>query len=169
VKSAEKRDREQSQGDGQGQGDVGQASQEAARHAWRIMSELAPFMRAHWAALAAEFDLTPAQGTVLRRLEPGKPLPMNSLADLLVCDASNVTGIVDKLEARGLIERQPSPGDRRVKMLTVTPRGAELRRHFIARSSEPPAAIAGLAPPDLRRLGEILGRLVERYGKPGSR
>src|SRR5213595_1267082 len=100
---------------------------EAACRAWRIMSELAPFMRAHWAALSAEFELTPAQGSVLRHLEPGKPVPMNSLADLLVCDASNITGIVDKLEARGLIERQPSPDDRRVKMLTVTARGAELR------------------------------------------
>jgi DNA-binding MarR family transcriptional regulator len=128
------------------------------------MSEVAPFMRAHWASLAAEFELTPAQASVLRGLEPGKPVPMNSLADMLVCDASNITGIVDKLEARGLIERQASPGDRRVKMLTVTPRGAELRRRFITRSSEPPAAIAGLALPDLRRLGEILTRLVARYG-----
>jgi DNA-binding MarR family transcriptional regulator len=127
------------------------------------MSELAPFMRAHWAALAAEFDLTPAQGSVLRHLEPGKPVPMNSVAEVLVCDASNVTGIVDKLEARGLIERQPSADDRRVKMLVVTARGAELRQRFIARSSEPPAAIAGLPVPDLRRLGEILGRLVTRY------
>jgi MarR family transcriptional regulator, organic hydroperoxide resistance regulator len=135
------------------------------------MSELAPFMRAHWAALASEFELTPAQASVLRGLEPGKPVPMNSLADMLVCDASNITGIVDKLEARGLIERQASPDDRRVKMLTVTARGAELRRRFIARSSEPPAAIAGLALPDLRRLGEILTRLVSRYGathKPRS-
>jgi DNA-binding MarR family transcriptional regulator len=136
------------------------------------MSELAPFMRAHWAALASEFDLTPAQGSVLRHLEPGKPVPMNSLAELLVCDASNITGIVDKLEARGLIERQPSPDDRRVKMLAVTARGAELRQSFISRSSEPPAAIAGLAVPDLRRLGEILGRLVTRYAagkRPGDR
>jgi DNA-binding MarR family transcriptional regulator len=144
---------------------------DAACRVWRIMSELAPFMRAHWSALAAEFELTPGQASVLRGLEPGKPVPTNCLADMLVCDASNITGIVDKLEARGLIERQPSPGDRRVKMVTVTARGEELRRHFIARSSEPPAAIAGLARADLSRLGEILTRLVGRYGastKPRS-
>jgi DNA-binding MarR family transcriptional regulator len=121
-------------------------------------------MRAHWTALAAEFELSPAQASVLRALEPGKPVPMNSLAELLICDASNITGIVDKLEARGLIERQPSPGDRRVKMLTVTAKGSELRRRFIERSSEPPAAIAGLPVPDLKRLAEILTRLVARYG-----
>jgi MarR family transcriptional regulator, organic hydroperoxide resistance regulator len=132
------------------------------------MSELAPLFRAHWATLAAEFDLTPGQGMALRRLEPGQPVPMNSLAGLLACDASNITGIVDKLEARGLIERQASPGDRRVKMLTVTARGAELRRRFIDRSSEPPAAIAGLPLPDLNRLAEILGRLVARYGTGGG-
>jgi DNA-binding MarR family transcriptional regulator len=124
-------------------------------------------MKSHWTALAAEFDLTPAQGTALRRLEPGKPVPMSSLADLLFCDASNITGIVDKLEARGLIERQASPDDRRVKMLAVTAQGAELRRRFLARSSEPPAAVSGMPPEDQRQLAEILARMVEGYTAAG--
>lgn len=39
----------------------------------------------------------------------GRPLPMRALAELLGCDASNVTGIVDRLEARGLVRREAAP------------------------------------------------------------
>ena len=48
---------------------------------------------------------------------------MSSLAGKLFCDDSNVTGIVDRLEARGLIERRPAEHDRRVKLLGLTPEG----------------------------------------------
>ena len=132
--------------------------------AWQLLSQLAPLMRAHWADLAAEFDLSPAQGMTLRRLEPGKPVPMNSLVDVLLCDASNVTGIVDKMEARGLIERQASPDDRRVKMLLLTARGTDLRKKFLERSSEPPASIAALPADDQKRLCAILQRLLDHQG-----
>ena len=44
-------------------------------------------------------------------IEPGKEVPMGALARSLFCDPSNVTGIVDRLEARGLIERRPADGD----------------------------------------------------------
>lgn len=128
--------------------------------AWQLLSQLAPLMRSYWTALAAEFDLTPAQGMALRRIEPDRPVPMNSLTEVLLCDASNVTGIVDKLEARGLIERQASPDDRRVKMLALTDRGAELRRKFLDRSSSPPASIAALPADDQRKLCAILEQML---------
>ena len=51
------------------------------------------------------------------------PLPMRGLAALLVCDASNVTGIVDRLEARELVRREADPADRRVKMVMLTEEG----------------------------------------------
>jgi DNA-binding MarR family transcriptional regulator len=139
-------------------------SREPGRQAWQLLSQLSPVMRAHWANLAAEFELSPAQGMALRWLEPGKPVPMNSLADVLLCDASNVTGIVDKLEARGFIARQPAPEDRRVKMLALTPKGTELRRKFIDRSSEPPPSIAALPADDQRKLCAILQLLLDHGG-----
>ena len=49
---------------------------------------------------------------------------MGRLADTLSCDASNVTGLVDRLESRGLVRRQPSPDDRRVKVLAPHARRA---------------------------------------------
>ncbi len=131
-----------------------------ARRAWQLLSEVGLTLRATWIDIAAEFDLTPAQALALRRLEPDTPLPMNTLAEAMICDASNVTGIVDKLEARGLIERRTIEHDRRVKMLVVTKRGEELRRRFLLRSSQPPATITALTADDQRQLSEVLERLL---------
>ncbi|MEA2699061.1 MAG: hypothetical protein QOI66_3332 [Myxococcales bacterium] len=131
-----------------------------ARRAWQLLSEVGLSLRATWIDIAAEFDLTPAQALALRRLEPNTPLPMNTLAEAMICDASNVTGIVDKLEARGLIERRTIEHDRRVKMLVVTKRGEELRRRFLLRSSQPPPSIAALTTEDQRQLSDVLERLL---------
>ncbi|HEY2900388.1 MAG TPA: MarR family transcriptional regulator [Polyangia bacterium] len=135
-------------------------AEETARRAWQLLGEVALTLRAAWVDIAAEFDLTPAQALALKRLEPNTPLPMNTLAEAMLCDASNVTGIVDKLEARGLIERRAIEHDRRVKMLVVTKRGEELRRKFLQRSSQPPPLVATLTSEDHRQLSEILERLL---------
>jgi DNA-binding MarR family transcriptional regulator len=74
----------------------------------------------------------------------------------LVCDASNVTGIVDKLETRGLIVRQGAEHDRRVKQLIVTERGRELRAKLTARMYEAPATVAGLPTPQKLHLTALL-------------
>ncbi|MER7000576.1 MarR family transcriptional regulator [Streptomyces sp. NPDC000410] len=73
-------------------------------------------------AAAARDKLTASQGKTLSVLRHG-PTPMRALAETLACDASNITGIVDRLEKRGLVRREPSPGDRRVKNVVLTPEG----------------------------------------------
>jgi DNA-binding MarR family transcriptional regulator len=102
-------------------------------------------MRGWWSALCEELDLTPSQGLALRRLDPERPLGMSTLAEALACDASNVTGIVDKLETRGLIARRGADHDRRVKTLVVTERGRALRDRLIARLLEAPPAVKALS------------------------
>src|SRR6266478_3342593 len=77
--------------------------------------------------LAAGLDLSPAQCHVLHLIEPARPIPMGQLAETLACDASNVTGLVDRLESRGLVRRHPSTEDRRVKVFELTPAGSRLR------------------------------------------
>ncbi|WP_344518028.1 MarR family winged helix-turn-helix transcriptional regulator, partial [Streptomyces paradoxus] len=74
---------------------------------------------------AAHHGLTPQQVKVLIALE-GAALPMRRIAERLGAEPSNLTGIVDKLETRGLLERQPDPGDRRVKILAITDTGREM-------------------------------------------
>src|SRR5213078_1350098 len=84
-------------------------SDSEAEELWRLLVELGvAHVRTHFQRVIVELDLSPPQAYALRRLEPERPLPMRDLADGLACDASNVTGIVDRLERRGLVERQVS-------------------------------------------------------------
>ncbi|MCW7991100.1 MarR family transcriptional regulator, partial [Streptomyces platensis subsp. clarensis] len=64
---------------------------------------------------AAQHALTGAQARVLGLLSL-EPTPMRKIAEKLKCEPSNVTGIIDRLESRGLAERRPDPADRRVKV-----------------------------------------------------
>jgi DNA-binding MarR family transcriptional regulator len=85
---------------------------------------------------------------------------MKQLAASLSCDASNVTGLVDRLESRGLIRRVAGTADRRVKVLDLTPTGARLRAELVSRMSTPPAALNRLSARDQRELERILSRLL---------
>ena len=116
---------------------------------WSTLIEFVVSTKGWWIALCTEMDLTPAQGHALRTLDPAQPVPMSTLADALFCDASNVTGIVDKLESRGLIARQGADHDRRVKQLIVTEKGRKLRDRLVARMMEAPAAVVAL-PTDVK-------------------
>ena len=111
-------------------------------------------------AIAGEFELAPAQVMALGRLEPGRPCAMSELAGALRCDNSNVTGIADRLESRGLVERRPGEHDRRVKMLHLTQEGAELREQLWERLSRPPEALAGLSAEDATALRDVLRRAL---------
>jgi MarR family transcriptional regulator, organic hydroperoxide resistance regulator len=128
--------------------------------AWALMVRLFLGNKPRMAAIAQEFDLAPMQMHALMALPPGQEIPMSALAEFLVCDASNVTGIVDRLEARGLIERRPAPKDRRVKMLAVTGKGARVRGRVGARMAEPPASIAGLPRADQRAIRDALRKAL---------
>jgi DNA-binding MarR family transcriptional regulator len=132
-------------------------TEEPAAEAWSLMVELSfSTNKPRLMAISQEYDLSPMQLHALRALEPGLELTMSALAGSLFCDASNVTGIVDRLEDRGLIERRPAAHDRRVKMLAVTDEGARLRQEIVERLSEPPPWLAGLARADQRALRDAL-------------
>src|SRR2546423_13963637 len=111
---------------------MNRAESDACR-AWQLLMRFFFAQRAHLPAWAAESDLSPAQCHVLHLIEPGRPLPMSRLADTLSCDASNVTGLIDRLESRGLVRREASRQDRRVKVLQLTPTGSRLRAQLLKR------------------------------------
>jgi DNA-binding MarR family transcriptional regulator len=133
-------------------------AQEAWGLLWRVMQANKP----RFMALAQEMGLAPMQLHALRLIEPGDGVPMSSLAGMLFCDASNVTGIVDRLEARGLIERRPSPKDRRVKLLVLTEEGARLRESAYRQMTTPPPAIAALPLKHKRALRDALRATFEQ-------
>lgn len=75
--------------------------------------------------IGAQYGLTSMQTLALLLLE--KPLPMNSLTTIFGCDASNITGIVDGLHRKNLVDRVENPNDRRVRLLVLSTVGKELR------------------------------------------
>jgi DNA-binding MarR family transcriptional regulator len=133
-----------------------------AGEAWALMHDLFHASRRRFLAVASEFELSPPQVRALGVLDPDRPVPMSELAEALHCDNSNVTGIVDRLEDRGLVERRSATHDRRVKMLAVTPRGAEVRERLAERLEQPPAPLARLSPEDQRTLRDIMRRALEQ-------
>lgn len=125
----------------------------------QLVLRLGERMRRHYASRAEEVDLTPVQAQVLRHLVGG-PLPMGELAARLSCDASNVTGLSDRLEARGLLEREPSRADRRVKVLRLTATGRALHERLWRRLMTDSPVDRGLSVEEQRTLRELLGKLA---------
>lgn len=128
---------------------------------WRLTFALSTVMRGHLERVCAEFGLTPPQAYALAQLEPARPRPMHELAAGLRCDASNVTGIANRLEARGLIRRQPSKTDRRVRALMLTDDGEQLRRALLARLAETPPPLTVLDDGDRQALTRLIATVVE--------
>jgi DNA-binding MarR family transcriptional regulator len=108
-------------------------------------------------AAAALHGLTMTQAKMLILLR--QPLPMRALAGRLACDASNITGLVDRLEARGLVSRQADAADRRIKNVVATQEGREAVRLIRADMRGTSEAFARLDEEGRRSLYELLGRL----------
>ena len=86
---------------------------------------------------------------------------MGRLAGMLGCHASNVTGLVDRLEARGVVQRRPSADDRRIKVLDLTPEGSRLRAQMLRRMTTGARPISRLTVGQQRTLVKILEVLVD--------
>jgi DNA-binding MarR family transcriptional regulator len=137
--------------------EVGAAPSPAAE-AWAELRILLGQQRRRFLSAASELDLHPAQAGALLHL--GSPLPMTELAAMLACDNSNVTGLVDRLEARGLVARQATPEDRRVKHVVLTAAGGRARAQLLAGVGTPPAGFAHLSDAEQRQLRDLLRRVV---------
>ena len=134
-------------------------AESAAAEVWTLLRTLFGQQRRRFLIAASELDLHPAQAGALLQL--ASPLPMRELADLLACDSSNVTGLVDRLEARGLVARQPSSNDRRVKHVVLTPAGGRLREELLERVGRPAVALERLSAVEQAQLRDLLRRVIE--------
>lgn len=132
----------------------------AADEAWALMHQLMMAERRQFLTVAGELDLHPAQAGALVQMDPEVPMPMHELAASLRCDNSNVTGIVDRLEARGLVQRRPYEGDRRVRQVVLTPLGAAARDRIRGRMSTAPESLRRLSAADQRTLRDVLRRAL---------
>src|SRR4051794_20862266 len=127
---------------------------DTAREAWRLLAPLVyppPFIH-----IGREHDLRPAAFAAVRMLD--RPRAMSEIASSLHCDNSNVTGIVDGLEEKGLVERQPAEHDRRVKLIALTPEGRRLRGRLMKAVEVPPEWMQRLSDEGQEALRGILER-----------
>ncbi|MFF6810777.1 MarR family winged helix-turn-helix transcriptional regulator [Streptomyces sp. NPDC012403] len=109
---------------------------------------------------AAGHALTGAQAKLLSLLSL-EPLPMRKLAQRLKCEPSNVTGIVDRLESRGLVERRLDPADRRVKLAAATAEGRRVARSLRESLRFAREPLAGLSETERVALRDALRRMLD--------
>ncbi|WP_433605648.1 MarR family winged helix-turn-helix transcriptional regulator [Prescottella agglutinans] len=105
-------------------------------------------------AAAAAHELTPLQAKALLAAED--PTPMRQIADRLYAEPSNVTTIIDRLESRGLVERRPDPGDRRIRLVAATAAGRKVAADLRARMPFTADPLARLTAQQRERLRELL-------------
>jgi len=122
--------------------------------------------------LARDAGLTDTQTDVLWRLSREAEMTARRLAELLQCDASTATSMIDRLEKRGLVRRIPHPSDRRAKLIQLTPAGCELRDRVIRHTSAH-SPFARLDRPRRLQLHALLrdvidGTTTEGETSPGS-
>lgn len=122
----------------------------------RALYEAVEVQRRAFALVAETHGLTPPQARSILLLRD--PTPMRAIAEHLACDASNVTGIADRLHLRGLVDSTPGD-DRRVKLLTLTSKGRQLRRALQRQLGEQTPMMTRLSPAERRQLVALLEKL----------
>lgn len=133
-----------------------------ARATTRLEQRLWDFVSAYDVAFAQAAEangLSTAQACALTPLTRDRST-MRGLADELCCDASNVTQVIGRLEARGLVTREPDPDDGRVRQVAITAAGRELRARVERSFTFPREALARLEPDERDQLEQLLARML---------
>ena len=130
----------------------------AAYEAWSAIFELFGRYKPTMLAIQGEYGLRPPMVFAMKELD--EPKPMGRIAEVLACDNSQMTWITDRLEEKGLVERQADPKDRRVKLLALTEEGRRIRDEIAERLAVPPPEIASLSAADARALRDLLRKAL---------
>lgn len=101
-----------------------------------LLSDVGRLVRIHADRRAAETGMTRAQWVILARLERMGGLSQKELADVLEVEPITVGRQIDRLQARGLVERRPDPTDRRVWRLHLTPEATPFLKTIVAYRDE---------------------------------
>jgi DNA-binding MarR family transcriptional regulator len=112
-------------------------------------------------ATASEFGLTSVQALTLLTIKQHDQRSMSEFCKLYDCDASNITGIIDGLEQKGLVSRQPQLNDRRVKIIHLEKEGHELQTKLIKRIAEStPDLFNGLSDAEIQQLAKLIQKIT---------
>jgi DNA-binding MarR family transcriptional regulator len=105
----------------------------------------------------------PKLAALNRLVDAGESLPLGQLAERLACVKSNVTQLVDRLEADGLVSRAPDPNDRRSRLAVITAAGRKAYDQGSRIQLEAERELFGdLTDDESAALAEIIGKLERR-------
>jgi DNA-binding MarR family transcriptional regulator len=112
--------------------------------------------------MSRQYSLTAPQSGVLRSLSRGEPLSSASLSRELCVTPSNITGIIDRLEKKGLVQRSRMQDDRRVTLIQLTELGSQLSRDL----PDPIevrliSGLSELPPKKVKKLDEALEKIID--------
>jgi DNA-binding MarR family transcriptional regulator len=138
-----------------------ETKQEIAADAWRRMFSFFINTRAQRNRALEKFNLTPNDARALHSLDAEEGRPMSALAEEWGCDASNATGMVDRLEKQGLAERRTVATDRRVKLVVLTVLGLKTRTAFRQELYEPPPELLALSRAELEVFRDAMAQLPQ--------
>jgi DNA-binding MarR family transcriptional regulator len=117
-------------------------------------------------------DMPVPQWAVLTGIYFHPDIDQSSLSEIVSIDRTNTGRFVDRLEAKGLVERRPSGSDRRIWMLRCTPRGTKMRERLVdrARASQQ-TLLSVLSKAEQKQFIDLMERVVvanEAYVRPGA-
>ena len=130
-----------------------------AAEAWRRIFDFLVATHAHRNRALERFGFTPGDSKAMLALDAEAGQSMGSLAAAWTCDASNATWMVDRLEERGFVERRAMAGDRRVKVVVLTPLGVKMKAALLEALYEPPSELLELSLADLKALRDGVEKL----------
>lgn len=131
---------------------------ELAADTWRLMFDFFISTNPQRSDSLQRRGLTPNDSRILNSLDTvGRPI--GELARQFNSDPSNTTWVVDRLEQAGFVERRPSPTDRRVKLVALTPLGHETQTALLAEFRLPPPGLTALSSTELETLHRIFSKL----------
>ena len=117
-----------------------------------------------------DLALTPVQYSALQTVcnQPG--IDQKTLASTIGYDTSTIAGVIDRLEARGLVQRQVSPTDRRAKQLSATREGTRILATVVPRMLQAQERLVEpLTPAERKELMRLMQAVIDANAELSNR
>ncbi len=136
---------------------------------WVVLARAYDAVASRAAVDIARHGLTPAEFGVLEALYHKGPLLLGEVQRKVLISSGGITYVVDRLEQKGLVERQPSPNDRRARFAALTRSGkALMRKIFPEHAGHMKDVLSGLNVKEQRAATELLRKLGRYAADMGS-
>ncbi len=136
-------------------------------HTYNAIVAAYKVMMRRMADMLSEEKLTQPQFQALRIVAKNHEVCMREIGDEMFVTAANITGIIDRLESRGLLRRTGRKGDRRTTNIELTPEGMELQERVVERYNEfIQDALRVFTQEEQEKLSELLLKLQEGMSHP---